>query len=171
MYFLLKNIRRQPVEIGDVFSGFRLALGQLLLGYLVMIILIGLAALPGAAIMVVPIIMMFNHQAAELGPILVALLGLIIAMIPAIYLSVSWQFSLALIIDRQMDFWPAMSASRRMVGKHWWLVFGLVVVCGLINLAGFLACCVGIFISLPISIGALMYAYEGIFSAPASRTA
>ena len=32
-YFLLKNIRRQPAEIGDVFAGFRLAFGQLLLGY------------------------------------------------------------------------------------------------------------------------------------------
>jgi uncharacterized membrane protein len=69
-----------------------------------------------------------------------------------------------------MEFWPAMSASRRMVGKHWWLVFGLVVVCGLINLAGFLVCCVGIFISLPIGFGAMMYAYESIFS-PAPRTA
>ena len=66
----------------------------------------------------------------------VAVFGLIIAMIPAIYLSISWMFSLPLIIDKQMEFWPAMSASRRMVAKHWWLVFGLMVVCGLINLAG-----------------------------------
>jgi len=58
-----------------------------------------------------------------------------------------------------------------MVGKHWWLVFGLLVVCGLIYLAGFLACCVGIFIALPIVLGALMYAYESIFCAPASPAA
>jgi hypothetical protein len=170
-YFVLKAIRRQPADIGDVFAGFRLAFGQLLLGYIVAALLTGLAALPGLAIMGVPIYMMFHHHAVEIGPMLVALLGFVIAMIPAIYLGVSWMFSLPLIIDKQMEFWPAMGASRRMVGKHWWLVFGLLVVCGLINLAGFAACCVGIFFSLPIVFGAIMYAYESIFSAPAARTA
>jgi uncharacterized membrane protein len=170
-YFLLKAMRRQPAEVGDVFAGFRLAFGQLLLGYIVAALLTGLAALPGAAIMAVPIIIMVRHHAVEAGPVLWAALGLIVAILPSIYLGVGWMFSLPLIIDKQMEFWPAMSASRRMVGKHWWLVFGLVVVCGLINIAGFFVCCVGIFISLPIGFGAMMYAYESIFSAPASRTA
>lgn len=169
-YFLLKAMRRQPVEVGDVFAGFRLAFGQLLLGYIVVAILTGLSALPGLAIMGVPIYMMVRHHAVEAGPILLATLGFVVAMLPIIYFSVSWMFSLPLIIDKQMEFWPAMGASRRMVGKHWWLVFGLVVVCGLINLAGFFVCFVGIFVSLPIGFGAMMYAYESIFSS-ASRTA
>jgi uncharacterized membrane protein len=46
-YFVLKAIRRQPADIGDVFAGFRLAFGQLLLGYIVAALLTGLAALPG----------------------------------------------------------------------------------------------------------------------------
>jgi hypothetical protein len=170
-YFLLKNIRRQPVEIGDVFAGFRLAFGQLLLGYIVVAILTGLSALPGLAIMAFPIYIMVQHHTAELGPILLVILGFIVAMVPATYLSVGWIFSLPLIIDKQMEFWPAMRASRQMVGKHWWLVFGLLVVCGLIYFAGFLACCVGLFFALPIVFGAMMYAYESIFSAPASRAA
>jgi uncharacterized membrane protein len=170
-YFLLKNIRRQPAEIGDVFAGFRLAFGQLLLGYIVVAILTCLAMVPGMAIMAFPIITMIRHHAVDAGPILVAVLGFMVAVIPAIYFSISWMFSLPLIIDRQMEFWPAMGASRKMVGKHWWLVFGLVVVCGLINMAGFIACCVGILVSLPVTFGAMMYAYESIFSAPASRTA
>jgi len=169
-YFLLKNIRRQPVEIGDVFAGFRLAFGQLLLGYLVMALLTGLTALPGLAIMAYPVYTMVQHHAPEAGPILLAVLGFIIAMIPAIYFNVSWIFSLALIIDKQMDFWPAMAASRKMVGKHWWLVFGLLVVCGLLYLAGFAACCVGLLITMPVVLGAMMYAYESIFSASGSRT-
>jgi uncharacterized membrane protein len=170
-YFLLKNIRRQPVEIGDVFAGFRLAFGQLLLGYLVMVILILLSALPGIAIAAFPIYIMVQHHGAEAGPVLLALLGFIVAMVPAIYLGTAWMFSLALIVDKQMDFWPAMSASRRVVGKHWWLVFGLAVVCGLIKSAGVAACCVGLFFTLPIAFGATMYAYESIFSAQAARAA
>ena len=170
-YFLLKAMRRQPTDIGDVFAGFRLAFAQLFLGYIVAALLTGLAALPGAAIMGVPIFMMVRHHAVEAGPMLVAFLGFIVAIIPMIYLGIGWMFSLSLIIDKQMEFWPAMSASRQMVNKHWWVVFGLMVVCGLINLAGFAACCVGIFFSLPIVFGAMMYAYESIFSAAAARTA
>jgi uncharacterized membrane protein len=168
-YFFLKNIRRQPAEIGDIFAGFRLAFGQLLLGYLVLAILACVSALPGAAIMAVPIIIMVSHHAASAGLIAIAALGFMVLILPPIYLSVGWVFSLPLIIDKQMEFWPAMCASRKMVGKHWWLVFGLVVICGLIRLAGVLACCVGLFISVPVGIGAMMYAYESIFS-PASRT-
>ena len=170
-YFILKCIRRQPAEMGDIFAGFRLAFAQLLLAYLVMVILVLVSALPGLAIMGIPIYLMVQHHAAEPGPILLAILGFIVAMIPAIYLSVGWIFSLPLIIDRHMGFWPAMSASRRVVGKHWWLVFGLVVICGLIKLAGFALCCVGLFFTLPIAFGAMMYAYESIFSAPAARSA
>jgi hypothetical protein len=169
--FVLKTIRRQPAEVGDIFAGFRLAFGQLLLGYLVMVILTCLAALPGVLIMAFPIYLMVHHHTVEAGPFLLALLGFVVAMIPAIYLSTGWVFSLPLIIDKQMEFWPAMRASRRMVGKHWWLVFGLMVVCGLIYFAGFLACCVGLFVAAPIMFGAMMYAYESIFSAPASRAA
>jgi len=170
-YFLLKNIRRQPTGIGDVFAGFRRAFGQLLLGSMVMIILIYLAMLPGVALMVWPLLAMAGQQAVAAGPIFVALLGFICLIVPAIYLSVSWTFLLPLIIDRQMKFGPAMKASRRMVGKHWWQVFGLVVVCGLINVVGFLFCGVGIFLTLPISLGAIMYAYESIFSPPAAPAA
>jgi uncharacterized membrane protein len=164
-------IRRQPAEVGDVFAGFRLAFSQLLLGYLVVAILIFAAALPGSLIMAFPIITMAKHHAVAPVPLLVALLGSVVLIVPVIYLSIGWLFTLPLIIDKRMEFWPAMSASRRMVGKHWWLVFGLSVVCGLINAVGFIACCVGIFISLPIMFGAMMYAYERIFSASATRTA
>ena len=50
-----------------------------------------------------------------------------ICAIPATYLSVSWKFTLPLIVDKQMDFAAAMKASWKMVNKHWWLVFGLVI--------------------------------------------
>ncbi|HOQ56537.1 MAG TPA: GYF domain-containing protein [Verrucomicrobiota bacterium] len=171
LYFLLKNIRRQPTGISDVFAGFRRAFGQLLLGYVVMIILIYLAMLPGVALMVWPLLTLARQQAVAAGPIFVALLGFICLIVPAIYLSVSWTFLLPLIIDRQMKFGPAMKASRRMVGKHWWQVFGLVAVCGLINVVGLLFCGVGIFLTLPIALGAILYAYESIFSPPAAPAA
>jgi uncharacterized membrane protein len=45
-------------------------------------------------------------------------------------------------------------------------MFCLLIVVALINLAGMLACCVGIFAAFPIGLGAFVYAYEDIFAGP-----
>jgi uncharacterized membrane protein len=56
-----------------------------------------------------------------------------------------------------------MKASWKMVNKHWWQVFGLSILIGLVNLVGALACLVGLLFTVPIGFAALMYAYETIF--------
>jgi uncharacterized membrane protein len=168
--FLLRHIRHQNADIGDIFLGFRVNFGQLVLGYIVISLLTGLAALPGVSLMAYPFYQFVHHEPVTAGLVLMLGAGFVLALVSAIYLNISWLFALPLIIDRQMEFWPAMGASRTLVGKHWWAVFGLVVVCGLINVVGVVACCVGIFVSLPLSIGALMYAYETIFSGPSIQT-
>jgi GYF domain 2 len=92
------------------------------------------------------------------------LIGYILLLIPGIYLAVAWFFSIPLVIDKQMGFWQAMELSRKMVSKHWFLMFGFLLVYGLLVMAGIIACCIGIFVTLPIGFAALMYAYETIFS-------
>jgi len=169
-YLLLKCIRGQPAEVGDVFAGFRLAFGHLLAGYLVPAIFTGLAAVPGVAVLVYSIVSMAQQNEADALNLVLASVGAVVALVPVTYLSVSWMFTLPLVVDRGVDFWTAMGASRRMVGKHFWLVLGLVIVCGFINMAGFLACCVGLFFSIPLVFSALMHAYETIFSASDPKT-
>ena len=172
LYFLfLRAIRRQGAEVGDLFSGFSNNYLQLVLTYVVMVLLMLLAALPGIAIFVVGLMQTMHHHAAEPLPMALMALGSVVALIPSVYLSVGWMFSLALVIDKGMEFWPAMSLSRRMVGKHWWTVFALLIVCGLINVLGLLACCVGLLASVPTGFGALMYAYEDIFSSSGAAPA
>jgi len=56
-----------------------------------------------------------------------------------------------------------MELSRKVVSKHWWLMFGFLIVCALVTLAGVLVCCVGVFVAVAIVEAALMYAYEDIF--------
>ncbi|HTV62753.1 MAG TPA: protein kinase [Verrucomicrobiae bacterium] len=89
-------------------------------------------------------------------------LGFLCLILPGIGLLVSWKFTLPLIVDKGLDFWKAMQVSRKVISKHWWKFFGLVIVLALFNLAGILALIVGIFITVPISIAALMYAYEDV---------
>jgi uncharacterized membrane protein len=97
--------------------------------------------------------------------------GIALCILPGIYLSVIWAFAIPLIIDKRMDFWPAMELSRRVVSHHWWQVFGLLLMNVLILLLGTSACFVGMFVALPVTIGAVAYAYEDIFGARPGQTA
>jgi uncharacterized membrane protein len=94
---------------------------------------------------------------------LLTTLGFILCILPGIYLAVGYVFALPLVIDKKMEFWPAMELSRRVVDHHWWSTFALVIVLWLIAIAGFLACGVGALITVPIASAALMYVYEDLF--------
>jgi hypothetical protein len=63
-----------------------------------------------------------------------------------------------------VDFWTAIGMSRKMVQKHWWNVFGLIILIDLLNIAGVCACCIGLLFTIPVGFAALMFAYETIFS-------
>ena len=93
-------------------------------------------------------------------------LGFICLILPGVYLCVAWFFTLPLVIDKRLDFWPAMQLSRRVISKHWWKFLGFLIVLGLVNLAGLICCCVGVFVTLTVSLAALMYAYEDIINPP-----
>jgi uncharacterized membrane protein len=96
-------------------------------------------------------------------------LGLMLCILPGIYLAVGYVFALPLVIDKKMEFWPAMEVSRRVVHRHWWSIFALVIVSGLIACAGFLVCIVGALVTVPVASASLMYAYEDLFGPEAAR--
>jgi GYF domain 2 len=98
-------------------------------------------------------------------------IGFLLCIIPGVYLVVAWTFALMLVADKKLDFWPAMELSRSVVTFRWWQLFALLLVNFLLMTAGFLACVIGSFITFPITVGAIAYAYEDIFGArPATAT-
>jgi hypothetical protein len=172
----LKTLRGQPVIVGDIFSGFQKSFSQLVLGYLAVVLVTGLCMAPfsylSAEKLEPLLVQMQNAAPAEvqnvLPQFLAAFVGLLplllVCLVPLTYLTVNWLFTQALILDRQMAFGTAMKTSWRRVHRHWWQVFGLVVITGLLNVAGFFACCVGALVTVPVGIAALMIAYETIFT-------
>jgi uncharacterized membrane protein len=95
---------------------------------------------------------------------IIGLLGLFFVTFAAmIYLSISWMFALPLIIDKQLEFWPAMKLSWRVANRHFFPLLGLLLLCGLVYLAGILALCLGIFVALPVCVASLSYVYEDLF--------
>ena len=95
-------------------------------------------------------------------------LGYFLCLLPGIYLTVSWMFAVPLVIDRGMGFWNAMEFSRKVVCRHWFLLFALQLVSGLLASCGVIACCIGVFVTIPIGFVTLMYAYEDLFGLQAT---
>ncbi|MEI8348067.1 MAG: hypothetical protein WCG27_11410 [Pseudomonadota bacterium] len=95
---------------------------------------------------------------------LLTAIGIFLLIIPGIYLAVSWVFTFLIIIDKKMDFWPAMELSRKVVGKNFWPFLGLMAINFAIMIAGLLCLGVGIFVAFPLMVGSVSYAYEEIFN-------
>lgn len=97
------------------------------------------------------------------------LIGLLLCVLPGLYLMVAWLgFSPLLIMDKQMEFWPALELSRRIVTRHLLIMLALFLVCLVLLVAGVLVLGLGFFIALPLATGAIVYAYEDIFGPPSS---
>jgi uncharacterized membrane protein len=90
-------------------------------------------------------------------------LGLILLIIPGIYLMVSYLFALMFVVDRGLDFWPAMETSRRSLQARWFSFFTLFLVIFFLNIGGLLLLGVGLLVSLPLSYCILTVAYADIF--------
>ena len=107
-----------------------------------------------------------------LGAIVSALLGaigLMACLLPGIYLIVAWQLTLPLIQDKRLEFWDAMEVSRKVLTAHWWSVFLFSLACIGLNLLGAL-CCVGVFVTWPLTMIALAFLYEDLFGGNAKLT-
>jgi hypothetical protein len=92
--------------------------------------------------------------------------GMILLILPGIYLAVAWIFTALLIIDRKYDFWPAMEISRRVVTAQWWRIFVLLILAAIIGSLGVVVLFVGVFFTIPIFFGSVAVAYETLFNPP-----
>jgi uncharacterized membrane protein len=91
--------------------------------------------------------------------ILISLLaGLVVIAVLAFYL-----FAPLLIVERRLDFWPAMEMSRKTVQRRLVEVFAFIALLSLINLAGALLLGVGLLITVPWTWCTLTAAYADIF--------
>ena len=90
-------------------------------------------------------------------------LGFLCFILPGIYLLVAWMFTLALIIDKRLDFWLAMELSRKTVTRHWWKFAAFWIIGFIVKYSGLVVLGFGLFFTAPIALAALVYAYDDIF--------
>jgi uncharacterized membrane protein len=90
-------------------------------------------------------------------------IGMLLLIIPGLYLLVAYMFASYLVVDRHLDFWPAMDLSRRTVNPRWFGYFAFALLVILLNLAGAIALGVGLLVTIPLSFCAVTAAYGDLF--------
>ena len=90
-------------------------------------------------------------------------IGTMLLVIPGVYLAVAYLFASYLVIDRGLDFWPAMELSRLTVNPRWFGFFAFVLLLALLNLAGAIALGVGLLVTVPLSFCTMTVLYAEIF--------
>jgi uncharacterized membrane protein len=137
---LLRKTEPRP-EAGAVFKGFSYFLNSFLFT-----IIWGIAILIGSLMV-------------GWFPIIGQLLSLFLVYAAQAFL----MFGLYLIVDKQMDFWPASQLSIQTVKTNFWPFFALAAVASIIGSIGALAFGIGVVLTIPIQICILAVAYQEVF--------
>src|SRR3982751_2996749 len=88
--------------------------------------------------------------------------GTLLCIIPGLVVAAMYKFTYLFIVDKRMDFWPAMQASHAIVKQDYFgFTMFLLALVG-VNILGVLFCIVGIFVSIPVTFAAITVAYRDI---------
>ena len=90
-------------------------------------------------------------------------LGVLLIVLLSIPLSSLLFLSTFLVVDRKVGPWEAISTSFGALKKHFWSAILLTFVLGLVNMAGALACCIGMLVSIPLTQIAVALVYRDLF--------
>jgi len=93
---------------------------------------------------------------------LLTILGIILLILPGIYLSVAFSFATCFVVLGGQKIESSLKLSQKVVHKQWWSFLGFLLVLGLINVVGLIALGVGVLVTLPASLAAMYVAYEDI---------
>ncbi|HEY1792017.1 MAG TPA: DUF4339 domain-containing protein [Opitutaceae bacterium] len=90
-------------------------------------------------------------------------------ILPGIYLGVAYTFAPLVVIDKGQSFWESLEKSRRVATRSWWRLLGLLLLGIPFNLLGVACLGIGVLVTLPLCLGACVYAYEDLFGRPSGR--
>ena len=180
LLFLIRLIRNEPARMEDIIAGYTRNGIQCVLAFLVQNVVYHIFVFLGGLLIILatgwPFIKLLIDAAKagtgspptgipELGITFFAgnIIGLLIIVIPTTYLAISWAYSMVLIVDRKMNFWPAMELSRKTLTKHWFQIFFFLIAIGIISSLGVIVCGVGLFVTIPMAMTMLAASYVHIF--------
>ena len=167
LIILTLNLSRyDQADISDMFLGFK-NYGWLLLVTLVQGAVVFAAIVPGAILIIVPVIQ--AQQAGgtpELAGTSIALLivGFLLLLVLVMIAAVCTYFWLFLVADKRGEFGEALAAGYRAGKMNFWSILGLSILLGLVVMVSAIPCGLGLIFSIPWSFAIMANAYEQIFS-------
>lgn len=137
-------------EVGTLFSGKdafgRMALWKLLKGVIVMGTMLA-AVIPGGLVMLLAMVESVGEVALVLGGVLMVLTVVPVAVYVGLGLSLG-EFAVALEEARPME---ALERSWDLANGNRWTLLGFYIVTSMFAFVGFLACCIGVFVTRAIA--------------------
>jgi len=98
---------------------------------------------------------------------LLIIIGLVLFILPGIYLAVAFSMALPLVIDKGMTPWQALMTSRKAMTHKWFSLFGFFLICVLVTIAGVLALFVGLVWAVPLTSLGYAIIYRDVFGVEA----
>jgi len=86
--------------------------------------------------------------------------GTLLCIIPGLVVAAIYKFTFLFIVDKRMDFWPAMQASHAVAKNDYFGFTMFLLLTALVNLLGVLCCVVGLLITVPVTFAAITVAYQ-----------
>ena len=90
-------------------------------------------------------------------------LGSLLFIIPGIYLSIALMFAVPLMLEKNLSIIDAFEASRKAVTHHWFKLFGLLFVMGLILFLSMLPLGIGLIWTMPMMMAVIGVLYRRMF--------
>ncbi len=94
------------------------------------------------------------------------IVGMVLLIVPGVYLLVAYFFGWLLVADKGIDFWRAMEVSRVVAHRRWFSLFGFLLVLMLINIIGAIPLGLGWLVTIPWTLCASTKAYHDVFDQP-----
>ena len=88
--------------------------------------------------------------------------GTLLCIIPGLVVAAMYKFTYLFIVDKRMDFWPAMQASHAIVKQDYFGFTMFLLAAVGVNLLGVLCCAVGLLVTIPMTFAAITVAYQEI---------
>lgn len=162
-YYYLGKMRGEPRTIGDIFAGFSKAFVPLMLASVLTSLIIVAVMAPFFGPFFFEIIKAVMAGSPEPPDLSGASVGMIfLGMIPMVYLAIAWTFTFVLVIDKGLGPWTAMEVGRRLVTRQWFRVFFTLLLGAIVAMLGVIGLIIGVFFTIPLLFGTLLYAYEDL---------
>jgi uncharacterized membrane protein len=167
-----------PIEFGTLFKGFDY-FGQSIVASMLHVIPITIVIVGAYIFLYVGMFAaMFAAAAAGenagpalgIGFFLLIILFYVAILLIVILISIGFTFAYPLIVDRNMSGLDAVKLSFRAAFANFWRLLGLNLLGGLLGLVGLCLCIIGVYLVIPITLGASAIAYEQVFGLSAERT-